>query len=262
MKTLILILTLILLTGLIFAAPSLQAGLGGSFMPGQYDYSILSNYVDQKNNNGIQNLDPSEITPVPYYGANIFASAKMFNFLIRIDASISFPGKITVTYNDVSTGTVVPYSIEHKALLASGTLWLGPVFDFAGPAGPAGPAGFAGRGSVYLCTGPSFMYGEWRDKCDVTDNTSRSKDRQYTGTGVVFPVMLGGESLITEKIGISLEVIVIAQAILLETFSKDNLDATDNTANIITFPIGSGFMGTSISPAVFKTQLSVIYHIM
>ena len=113
-----------------------------------------------------------------------------------------------------------------------------------------------------IFAGPSFMYGEWRDKWDVTDNTSQSKDRQYTGTGVVFPVMLGGESLITEKIGISLEVIVIAQAILLETFSKDNLDATDNTANIITFPIGSGFMGTSISPAVFKTQLSVIYHIM
>ena len=113
-----------------------------------------------------------------------------------------------------------------------------------------------------IFAGPSFMYGEWRDKWDVTDNTSQSKDRQYTGTGVVFPVMLGGESLITEKIGISLEVIVIAQAILLETFSKDNLDATDNTANIITFPIGSGFMGKSISPAVFKTQLSVIYHIM
>jgi len=249
MKTLIFSLSLILLCGFLFANPSFQVGLGGSFMPGQYDYSLLSEYYKQQNNNGIEGLDSSEISPVAYYGINAFGAVQLMNFLIRLDASISFPAKITVTYNDTSTGTVVPHTIEHKALFTSGTLWLGPVIELAG------------RGSLYFCTGPSVLYAAWRDKLDVTDNTSLSKDRQYKGMGVILPFMLGGEGLITEKIGISLEIVMIAQSILLETFSRVNLATTDNTTDFITFPIGSYILGTSLAPPVFKTRLFVVYHI-
>ena len=240
---------LMFLGGITFAVPSIKAGIGGCLIPGQYDYSLISLYIREKNNDNISNVDLSEIKPAAYSGFNIFAEFKLWNFMVKPQVSLSFPSKITVTYIDSSSGSTVPYSIEHKGLFIMGTTWLGPVMDLTG------------KSSIYLLAGPSFMYGEWRDKIDVENNTDLSRDRQYRGMGVTIPVMFGAESAVSERIGISLEVILIAQQILLETFSIENLSSSDSTYNIITFPAGSGISGVSVSPAIFMTQLSLVYRI-
>ena len=230
------------------AQPTFQVGLGGQMMPGQYDFALLSNYVDMKNNNGIELLDSDEVTPVTYMGVNAFASIHASNLMLMLSGSLNYPNKISITYDDTSSGTGVPHTIEHKALFLTTTLWIGPSIEIMN------------RGSIYLCTGPSFLYGEWGDKVDAGE-ANQSKDRQYKGMGIIFPFMLGGEGLMTRKIGVGLDLIMIAQQIILETFSKKNFDATDNTYNLITFPIGSGTLLFGTNPVIFLTRLSLVYHI-
>ncbi|GEM_PF-5163234 len=177
-------------------------------MPGQYYFALLFNYIDMKNNTGIELLDSNEVMPVTYLGVNVFASIRISNLMIMLFGSLNHPNKITIAYED----TGVPYTIEHKALFLTGTIWMGLVIDIMN------------KGSIYLCTGLSFMYGEWRDKVDAGEAGSlianQSKDRQYKGMGIIFPFMLGSEGLITKKIGVGLDLIMITQQIMLETFSK------------------------------------------
>jgi len=245
--------SLLVFSTFLIAQPTFQAGLGGQILPGQYDYNLLSKYLTQKNNGNIDGIDSNEVSPVTYFGVSAFGSMRISNFMIMLTGSLNFPGKITVTYNDTSSGTVVPYTVEHKALYITGTLWMGPSIDIMG------------KGSIYLCTGPSFMYAEWRDKVDAGETGSidetKSKDRQYKGMGVILPFMVGGEGFITKKIGVRVELIMLAQQIMLETFSKTKLSDTDSTYDLITFPIGFGTAGSATTPAIFLTRLSLVYHI-
>ncbi len=249
MKKYLFFILLMVSGGIAFAVPSVKAGIGGSFMPGQYDSYLISTYIKEKNNDNITNLDLSEIKPAAYLGFSAFAEIRLWNFMVKPQVSLSFPSKPTIYYIDSSSESTVTHRIEHKALFIMGTTWMGPVMDLTG------------KSSIYLLAGPSFMYGEWRDKVDAENNTDLSKDRQYKGLGVTIPVMFGAESAISERIGISLEVILIAQQILLETFSRENLSSSDSTYNIITFPAGALYNGVSMTPAVFMTQISLVYRI-
>ncbi len=98
------------------------------------------------------------------------------------------------------------------------------------------------------------MYAEWRDREIVDDSESSSSDRQYNGFGVTFPLLLGGRKFITKNLGFSLEGIILAQQILIESHGKDNFAASQATLRILPFPRGIFY-----NPLTLILQFSAIY---
>ncbi len=66
----------------LFSLPPIETGIGGFFMPGQYDYTLITLYTNSQNNNGIENLTPDEIQPVNYIGLTIHSAVELYGFMI------------------------------------------------------------------------------------------------------------------------------------------------------------------------------------
>ena len=63
--------------------------------------------------------------------------------------------------------------------MVAGTLWIGPTVEFTDAA------------ALYVCLGPTYLYGEYRDAQTVENNDAMSWGRLYTGSGFVVPLLLG-----------------------------------------------------------------------
>ncbi len=241
-KIIISLIFMISTTLLLFSLPPIELGVGGFFMPGQYNFTLIGLYTREMNDQGIETLDEGEIQPINYIGLNINGSVELYGFVLKPQFTLAIPTKTTITYTDTSTGTTVPHTIEHKALLLTGCPWIGPIIHMGE------------KNSVYLLIGPYLIYSEWRDKETVGDNEPTSKDRQYFGFGITFPLLIGVEKLMTDHIGISLEGIVSGQQILIKSYGKDSLAASQQTWDILPFPTG-----TFYNPLTLILQFSVVY---
>ncbi len=243
MKKAIISLIFIIITTLsLFSLPPIEVGIGTFFMPGQYDYNLITLYTKEQNNNGIENLSLDEVQPINYIGVNLHASVEMYGFMLKPEITLALPTRVTIDYLDKSTSTTVPYTIEHKSLFVAGCPWVGPVVEGKN------------LGSFYILFGPYLIYAEWRDRETVGDNLPNSSDRQYRGFGLTFPVLIGGRKFITRNIGISVEGIVLGQQILIQSFDKDNIAASESTWKILPFPTGIFY-----NPLTLILQFSVIY---
>ncbi len=245
MKKIIIFLVFMTTTTLLaFSLPPIEIGIGSFFMPGQYDYNLITLYTKNKNNDGIENLTSDEIQPTGYIGLNFHASVEMYSFMLKPEITLAIPTKTTIDYIDTSTGTTVPHTIEHKALLVTVCPWIGPVINGKN------------LGAFYILLGPYLIYAEWRDRVTVGENQSGSYDRQYKGFGVTFPILIGGKTFITKNIGITLEGIVLGQQILIESFNKDDTTASQSTWKILPFPAG-----TFYTPVTLVLQIGIIYRL-
>ena len=232
---------------------SFSAGLGPVYMPGAPDPLRLALYDDQLNNAGVEGLEAKEIRQVDYLGFHLFGQVNTGFFMTRLSVTAALPTLSSYTYLDDSGGTEVPVSVEHKAGLVYGTLWLGPRLEFAG------------AGSIYFCIGPTYLYAQWRDKVEVQDDPGLSKDRQYIGSGAVLPVLFGVEALVSDRIGLSLEAAFFGQQIVISTFGKPDFDAADSEHDSLPFPFSSylDLFSTALGSAAFPfwIQLAVSYHL-
>lgn len=224
-----------------WAAPTFGLGGGLLFLPGTYDPVLLTKYDSLNNDAGVTLVNPGSPPPRFYGGVRAFAEVRWLGILARLDGALASESGIQFYYDQSGSR----FNVLDESLLVSATLWAGPCLS-------VGDAG-----SVYACVGPSWMYGEYRKKQQVDGNDAESWDRQFTGSGFVFPVMVGAEVRVLPALGIALEGVYLGQQIVIQTTGKENFaSATAVDHESMLFP---GF-GLFSQPAAFWIQLSATWH--
>jgi hypothetical protein len=220
--------------------PSFSVGLGALEFPGLYDPVLLSKLDSLHNNAGVTLVNPTTPEPQSILGFNGFAQVTWFGFMARAGAMIGYGRGLTYSYDEAG----VRVSVDDRLLLVAGTLWVGPILEVPE------------IGAVYVCLGPTYLYGEYRDKQTVEGIDASSWDRQYAGGGFALPVMVGAEARPLPWLGIGVEVGALSQQVVVTTSSKENLAAAGVTNSSMLVPsMFYGFM-----PAVFWAQLQVSLH--
>jgi hypothetical protein len=222
------------------AQASFSFGAGLLMIPGTYDPTLLGKYDSLYNNSGVTLINPATPQTQGIGGFNAYAQISLYGIMARL--SMILGGGIGLEYywDEASVRTTV----SDRILIAAGTLWLGPFVDIAD------------KGSIYACIGPTYLYGEYRDKTIIGDYATGSSDRQYGGAGFVVPFMVGVEARPVRWLGISVECIGLGQQVILSTDSKPTLDAVDVEHDSMLFP--TGFW--SLIPVTFWVQCQASFH--
>ena len=240
MKKMVFILFFLLTALFIYSDSGFSAGAGVSHIPGINDPTLIT-MKDKADNGEIQGFSPDS-TKIDFNGLYVFGQFTWNWIMLRASFQTSFPSAAGYSYTETISETVTVKTYEHKQLLILGTLWIGPAIKVSD------------KGFIYACIGPSFMYGEYRDK--ITENDNSIRDRQYTGYGFIIPVLIGVEGKISSLISLAVETIFLSQQIILETNSPpNNTDpASDPVHTSMLFP------GLSFLSMPYQLQLSLIFH--
>lgn len=241
-----LVLALALSAAALAAQPSFSAGVGLMAAPGSYDPDWVSKYLELQNAGTVTLINPATPQRQSLTGVQAFAQLSWSGLMARAAFLLAGGSGLSYYYDETGTGRV---TVDDRALMVASTLWLGPVLELPG------------SGSVYFCLGPTYLYGEYRDKTTYADSDSTSWDRQYGGGGFVLPLMLGVETRPMDWLGIAVEGIVLTQQVRLSTTSKPTLGSTSVEQDEILFPtcVPSALSSLLPLPLGFWLQATVSY---
>jgi hypothetical protein len=227
------------------AQPSFSAGAGLFGVPGTYDPAYLEKYENYQNSGTVTLMNPASPELQSIVGFHAFVQVSWFGFMARASAMLGGGTGLTYYYDETGIGRV---TVDDRLLIAAGTLWIGPIFEVSG------------KGAVYACLGPTYLYGEYRDKQTVEGNDALSWDRPPRGGGFVLPVMVGVEVRPLPWLGVAVECVALGQQVLLSTISKENQAAPDTEYISMLFPAEYSQVLGGLFPVSYWIQLAFSFH--
>ncbi len=223
------------------AQPSFSAGIGLLEVPGLFDSNLLAKYDSLANNAGVTLVNPASPQAQSIMGFHAMAQTTWSGFMARVSVMLGNGMGLTYYYDEPPSGRV---TVDNRLLMAATTLWIGPIVEVAQ------------LGSAYVCLGPTYLYGEYRDKKTVEGRDDLSWDRQYGGGGIVVPLMVGVEVRPLRWLGVAVEGVALGQQVIITTTSKADLAAAGVEHDSKLFP--SVLYG--LFPVSYWVQLTFSFH--